>query len=210
MKNKKILIILSLVLLLIIAVLLYFWYQRKLSLPTLSQISSPVTNLFKKQQPTPSEEVKQINFGKEGQIIATATRSVVKKELNKDDLMRLAASFAERFGSYSNQSNHRNIYDSEIYMSERMLAWASSYLAQPTATSSISDAYYGITTKAVTKEVKDFDDSAGLASILVRTRRQEASGTTGNVSRTFSQSIVIKLVKENNSWKVDSATWQNK
>jgi hypothetical protein len=208
MKNKKTLIILSIVLLILIVVLLYFWYQRKLTLPTLSQISSPVTNLFKKQPVV--EEVKRINFGNEEQNIATATRSVVKKEFNKDDLMRLAASFAERFGSYSNQSNHRNIYDTEIFMSKKMLVWASSYLAEPAATSSISDAYYGITTKAIAKEVKDIDDSAGLATVLVHTRRQEASGTTGNVSRAFNQNIVIKLVKENNSWKVDSAVWQNK
>ena len=210
MKNKKTLIILLLVLFIIIAGLFYFWYQRKLTLPNLSQISSPVTNLFKKQQPAVNEGVKQINFGKEGQVIATATPSVVKKELNKDDLMRLAANFAERFGSYSNQSNHRNVYDTEIFMSKKMLAWATSYLAQPTATSSITDAYYGITTKAVAKEVKDFDDNAGLATILIQTRRQEANGTTGNVAGAFNQDIIIKLVKENSSWKIDSAAWQNK
>jgi hypothetical protein len=210
MKNRKTLIILLIVLLILLAILFYFWYQRKLTLPTLSQISSPITNLIKKQQPANNEGIKQINFGNGNETKATATPSAVKTELNKDDLMQLAASFAERFGSYSNQSNHRNVYDSEIFMSKKMLAWANSYLGQPAATSSISEAYYGITTKAVTKEVKDFDDGAGRATILVGTRRQEAGGTTGNIANAFNQDIVVKLVKENKSWKVDSAVWQNK
>ncbi len=208
--NKKTSIILLLVLLVVIAGLFYFWYEHNLALPNLSQTGNPLTNLFKKQQPATNEGIKQINFGKAGQTLAATTPSVVKKELNKDDLMQLAASFAERFGSYSNQSNHRNVFDTEIFMSKKMLAWANSYLAQPAATSSINSAYYGITTKAVAKQVKDYDDSAGLATILVQTRRQEANGTIGNVTNAFNQDIVIKLVKENNSWKIDSAVWQNK
>ena len=42
------------------------------------------------------------------------------KSFNKDDLMRMAASFAERFGSYSNHSNFSNVVDLKVFMSIKM------------------------------------------------------------------------------------------
>lgn len=146
----------------------------------------------------------QNNTEDNSEIIKTPT--IV--ELNKEDLMRMAASFAERFGSYSNQSNFSNISDLKIFMSEKMKKWADDFVAEQRAKTNSTDIYFGLTTKAVGKELKSYDDDVGRATVLVHTRRREASITTGNTSNIYDQSIEIIFVKENGAWKVDNAFWQ--
>ena len=130
--------------------------------------------------------------------------------VSKDDLMRMAGSFTERFGSYSNQSNFSNIVDLKIFMSKRMKKWADTFIANELQKGTVNDIYYGIVTKAVAHEVLELDDYVGEASILVKTRRREATSSTSNVSQVFDQSIIINFVKELGAWKVDSANWQSK
>jgi len=134
----------------------------------------------------------------------------VKKKFGKEEVAGLAASFAERYGSYSNQANFRNITDLKMFMTRKMQIWADSYLSEQRAASSSTNIYYGIITKAVAKEIKEYDEDSGQASILVHTRRQEAIGSTSNISNTFNQDIIIDLLKENDIWKIDNAKWENK
>lgn len=131
-------------------------------------------------------------------------------EFGKDDLMRIARSFAERYGSYSNHSNFDNIVDLKIFMSSRMQLWADNYVAEQRKNEVGGDIYYGITTKAASEEVKEYDEDVGRATVVVKTRRRELVGSTSNISDSFDQNIVIKFVKERNAWKIDNATWENK
>ena len=132
------------------------------------------------------------------------------KAFNKEDLMRLAASFSERIGSYSNHSNFTNIIDLKVFMSEKMQRWADTYVAEQRKKDLTRALYYGITTKAIEKDVKEFDDNVGVASVLVTTRRREYAGATNNLSNTFNQAVLIKFINENGAWKVDAADWQDK
>ncbi|OGF25148.1 hypothetical protein A2303_02260 [Candidatus Falkowbacteria bacterium RIFOXYB2_FULL_47_14] len=140
---------------------------------------------------------------------------VITKEPGDDyagkyDLLRMAASFSERFGSYSNQSNFSNVTDLKIFMSQRMKNWADTFVAGEQKKGIDNSLYYGIVTKAVTQEIMDLDDYTGEASVLVRTIRREAASSTSNVSRSFDQDIIINFTKEMGAWKVDSANWQAK
>lgn len=126
----------------------------------------------------------------------------------QEDLMRMAASFTERFGSYSNQSNFSNIVDLKIFMSQRMKNWADAFIRTQRQKEGSSDIYFGIITRSIAQEVKDIDDYLGTAAILVKTRRREASGSTNNVSNEFDQNIIINFTKERGAWKVDTANWQ--
>jgi len=137
------------------------------------------------------------------------TINVESKSMNKEMLAQVATSFAERFGSYSNQSNYSNINDLKIFMSQKMSDWADNYIKENRAKNQANDIYYGITTKSVSSEVKVFDDDLSKATILIKTRRREALGTTNNVSKTYNQDILITFVKEKGAWKVDSAYWQD-
>jgi hypothetical protein len=205
--NKKIFYIIAIILIIIlIAAIAYLFYAKKLSLTNLhpQQLGNLIMN---KNQP--AKEVKKISFnGNEQQPIEKKIATATPAEMTKDEVARAATSFAERFGTYSNQANYRNITEAKIFMTARMQTWADSYLTQLRAASSTANIYYGITTRAVAKEIKDFDPAGGSAEILVHTRRQEANGSMNNIGKTFSQDITIKLIKSANTWLIDSAVWE--
>jgi hypothetical protein len=143
----------------------------------------------------------------EPEVVDTQSR---ERQITKEDLKRMAASFTERFGSYSNQSNFSNIIDLKIFMSQDMRKWADQYVSQQRQKKLANNIYYGITTKAIAQEVITLDDDSGQAVILVKTRRREAISSTANVSNVFDQNIIINLTLEGGAWKVSSANWQDK
>lgn len=130
-----------------------------------------------------------------------------KVDIGEESLKQMAGSFAERFGSFSNQSNFENISDLKVFMSNKMARWADSYIVEMAAKREQTDIYYGISTTAVEKDVKSYSDSLGKVEILVKTQRREATGATSNFIVKY-ENILIIFLKENDAWKVDSAEWQ--
>jgi len=157
--------------------------------------------------PIGSQEVKRIVFTETKIENRAEITETTKPEFGRREILRLAASFAERFGTYSNQSNFSNILGLKMFMSRRMKSWVDSYIREHRQAQMDNSIYYSITTKAVSRELKEYDDNLNKAVVLVKTRRREAGGSAGNVSDTFSQDILINFIKENNIWKVDSANW---
>ncbi len=130
-----------------------------------------------------------------------------KKE--EEELKRLSSSFAERFGSYSNQSNFENIINLKVYMSKRMQRWADQFVAASLVGNPDNSIYYGLTTKALSVNTNVFDTKKGTAEFIVSTQRREATGSSSNIT-VFYQDILIKYAKEDGAWKVDEAIWQEK
>ena len=208
--NRKligILIITSGLIILVGIVYVIFFYdfspkepERQEEAPEISVVPSIQEESI--QEEIPAQPVKQ-------EITTPKERPITQRAVSQKDLERIAASFAERFGSYSNQSNFRNLTDLKIYMSARMKSWVNNYVKTARVKDSATDIYYGITTKAMTQEVKSFDDDLGEAEILVKTQRREAVGTTANAS-TFYQDILVNFIKEKGMWKVNNAYWYDK
>jgi len=132
-----------------------------------------------------------------------------KAEVGAEDLARMASAFAERFGSFSNQSDYGNIRDLQIFMTSTMKNWADNYINDARSRKTQTTIYYGIVTKAISSEVKNFDSDTGQAEILVKTQRRESAGITGN-SKTFYQDIIIKYAREQNVWLLDGIYWQDR
>ena len=139
--------------------------------------------------------------------VINAGQPAEKKGVTEDELKQIASSFAERFGSYSNQSNYGNIRDLKIFMSGSMEKWAEDYIQKEIAKVKDSKIYYGMTTMAVSGEVNNFDDDVGRAEITISTQRRMATGAISNAV-SLQQDIVIIFIKEQDVWKVSSATWQ--
>jgi len=170
--------------------------------------------------PLSQESDNRVVAPQNGQLIKANDAPVVKTEEKKsevapvkrnteEDARKMAASFAERFGTYSNQSGFSNMTNLQVYMSEKMKAWADEYVTKQ-KNANTSEVYFGITTKAVTQEVKSFDENAGAATILVKTRRREATNSISSVSNVYNQDITINLIKDGSAWKVDSAFWEKR
>jgi hypothetical protein len=160
----------------------------------------------------PIKEVKKIKIVNEKKIIESKEdepkTAVSSPRSAKDDLILMSSSFAERFGSYSNQSDYSNLRNLIIFMSDKMKNWAENFIEKARISKGPTDVYYGITTKAVKEEILKYDEDLEKAEILVNTRRKEAKASSDNYSDTFSQNITISFIKENGVWKVDSANWE--
>lgn len=165
------------------------------------------------QQPTVETPAKMIEPIVEPPIKSVTTVQPIsplkKAEVGSDDLARMASAFAERFGSFSNQSDYGNIRDLQIFMTDAMKNWAENYINDARIKKTQTTIYYGIVTKAISNEVKQFDADTGKAEILIKTQRRESAGITSN-STTFYQDIIIKYVREQNVWRVDGIYWQNR
>jgi len=129
-----------------------------------------------------------------------------KTEQDAEAVKKIAMAFAERFGSFSNQSNYSNIEDLQIFMTKSMGDWAEGYLSELKKEKNNNGEYYGIITKAISAEVENFDKTKGEAEIVVMTRRQETKGN--NVGTYYNQELTLKMAKDGSVWKADSASWQ--
>ncbi|MDP2708489.1 MAG: hypothetical protein Q8O93_00335 [bacterium] len=130
-------------------------------------------------------------------------------EVGRNELVKMSSAFAERFGSYSNQSDYGNIRDLRIFMTAKLKTWADNYINDARSRQGDSAIYYGIITKAISGEAKQFDPDTGQAEILIKTQRRESIGVSGN-NATFYQDIIIKYEKENGAWLLDGIYWQAK
>ncbi|MFA6551096.1 MAG: hypothetical protein WCV41_00995 [Patescibacteria group bacterium] len=193
MSAKKLTAILIIIFALIVLIgLIYFMFLapvKETQAPVTQQATTTVTAQI------PVTEVK-----------TTTPKIIRREEVNEEDLKRLAASFVERYGSYSNQSGYANIRDLEIFMSGGMKIWATNYLEQIRNQNAATDIYYGITTKAVITETKQFNETGGQAEFLVKTQRKESIGVGAN-ARAFQQDASISMIKEGGAWKVDRVKW---
>lgn len=135
-------------------------------------------------------------------------KPATKEEMDQEAIMRLAASFAERFGSYSNHANFQNMEDLKLFMTDRMQAWSDNFVKTNLSKQSGQAEYYGITSQAVTKKMLAYDEGKGTAKVLVQTQRRETAGQAEPVS--FGQGIEIDLVKSGGTWLVDQAYWQKR
>lgn len=128
-------------------------------------------------------------------------------QLDANDASKLATSFVERLGSFSNQSSYGNVTDLKIFMTSDMRDWADNYVAELKA-QSYSGEYYGITTKVLTTNVLSYDKKAGTAKIEVMTERQE--GRADSLGEPYRQKITVELIEKNGEWLVDTAYWEKK
>ncbi|MFH1662112.1 MAG: hypothetical protein ABIA02_03380 [Candidatus Falkowbacteria bacterium] len=187
--RKKIGILIIAVGLIFLAVIIYFMFfvggSEEVIVPEVNEQDDKVIEI--KDQPKVVFEAKEFS----------------KEEVEQIDLRRISINFAERFGSYSNQSDFGNIRDSKVFMSEKMKKWADDFISSSREQKGDSTIYNGMVTKAISQEVKSFTDNSG--EILVSAQRKEIKDSGENI---FYQDILIKFIQEEGEWKVDDAKWQ--
>lgn len=202
-KKIKILIVFFGCVLLIMLIVFLLMYSKNKNVPgnQLTNNSNPVVNQGNKIPVNNDQTDIDVKTGK-------TSDAVVVKKTAVDDVAKIAASFVERFGTYSNQSDFSNMVDLHLFMTEKMRIWSDGYVADMKKTN--HDVYYGITTKAVTQEIRSPKDDLSKATVMVKTRRREATTSIGNVSKIFNQDATVELVKVGDEWKIDSIFWEEK
>lgn len=136
---------------------------------------------------------------------AVTNLNVAVPSTEEQDLQRIASSFAERYGSFSNQSDYTNFESLYAFMTASFVAQTKNTVQQDRAKAHDNTVYYGITTKRVSVQTLAYDTDAGTARLSVQTLRHESVGST--TSRTYPESMTITMQKENGVWKVSAAEW---
>jgi len=204
--NRKIvgIIIIIIGLILLIGFIYFMFFYNSQELPKNAEEASNNANL-----PETTETITLPE--KNGAIVnisQPAAATTTPEEKLKEDLKRQSSSFAERFGSFSNQSNYGNLEDLKIFMSAKMQAWSENYISREREINIDSSIYFGVITKSISSEIKKFDENSGTAEILVSTKKSETKGRE-NIANYY-QNIILKFIKEKEVWKVDEANWQEK
>lgn len=207
--KKRIWLILILLLILIIAALIYLFLNYYKPAPAEQQpnINPNVNN----ETPAPvNSQFNPASFNNPDPAVVADIQGLNGN--NEEPPVEEAASviaeaFAERFGSYSNQSDYANLDDLAVFMTPNISGWIIKYKDQLRKENPDFNYYYAMETKAISKQVNSLDEEAGKAEITVKTQRQEFKNSIEN-PRIFYQDILIKLVKIDNEWKVDGAYWQ--
>ena len=189
-KRILLLILILLVFLLLIAFLIWFFFA-----PSSGTVDVP--------QPATTEE-------EEPQVIPSRpTISEQEKETeretrnNSSDVVSLSKSFVTRYGSYSNEADFANLEDVLPLMSESFSAQTKTFIETAVA----PEEYYGVTTSVITVKIDNEDEERGTVQATITTQREEATESPQNTSVRY-QEIVLTFIREEDSWKVDSATWQ--
>lgn len=206
MDRKKIGILIIVVGLIIIGLIVYFTFLRKSPIETpIDIIPTDITG----QLPSSPEMGTTTPSDKPRNYQQYDISTEAPHKVNGDDLGKISMSFAARFGSFSNQSNYGNFTDLKILMTENMKTWADSYVTDLKKQAQNNNAYYGITTQALTYEVKKFDDASGQAEIVVGTQRRESTEKI-NGGEPYVQNLTLTLEKVNGEWLFDKAYWEKK
>lgn len=205
--NRKSLGILIIVLgILILALVIYlFIFNKEKPAPEINEeVERPII------QPLPENEDVEpdpsITPGDKPREGVYDISSEPEHKTNETDLINVAKAFAERFGSYSNYSNYSNFSDLQIFMTSKMRDWAENYVADLRKSSQAADEYFGVTTKAISGKILNYQEGSE-AMVLVTVQRRE-SGSDVNAGQSYIQDIEITVNNINGSWLVDSAYWQ--
>jgi hypothetical protein len=205
-RRNKIIIAVVVALLILLALLFYFLIPRPGADP--EAVNDTIVNQPLSGGLLNSTSGANINRGT-AQPIVNENSAVPQPPPPPDDrsnLRRVASFFAERFGSFSNQSDYENIDELKVLMTARMRTWADSYVTAQREAKQGSAVYFGVTTRAISTDVTEFDE-AGPATVKVSTQRSQESGETFK-TKVYYQDMVIDFVKEGEIWKIDSAIWQ--
>lgn len=202
-RASKILILLA-VFLIIIVLLIWLFFLRGGE-----REEQPPTQ----QQPTVVEErnneqqVKSFNASRAVVDVSNGVAMGEQQAVTVNNLTKTAAVFAEKFGSYSNQeAGYDNIRDLRIFMTDAMKVWSERFIVESGAKTA-DDIYYGVTTKALSSKMINFNEDEARAEIMIKTQRREAIGDSSNFQVNY-QDIKIIMKKVGDIWKVDGAYWQ--
>lgn len=183
-RRKKQALLIGLLILAIILAILLFWRRAP-------QAPAPATVVVNQQEttitptPTPSS--------REQQEVRNGTAS----------LQALAKTFAERYGSFSSESDFANIRDVLPLMTDAYRAESERFIA----TAETPEELYTVTTRVITVTVDEASEANGYAKLTLNTQREESHGDVQNISVRY-QPLVLEFVFSSGAWKVSSATWQ--
>lgn len=191
MSRKNKIIIAATIIITILAIFLIVWSLGQKEPPANQNTNQPTVN---KPLPLPLT-----NTNGNVNLPQNPTESKVQSSL-----LATALTFAEKYGSFSNQAGFENLQDLKVMMTPKMVQWTDNYIAT-NVKSQDGATYLGYSTKALSANINyQINDQA---EVKVLTQRSESRGSEPK-PRVFYQNLVLQFINVNGAWQVDNATWQ--
>jgi len=141
------------------------------------------------------------------QVNAVKLPPPTQKELDAQSGIRIAKTFVERFGTYSNTNGYFDFESVSKICTDTMVSWLkTSYLAQLKKDYPANGFSVVMATQAPAGSLVSQSD--GAMTVRVSATRQETKGD--KISEPFLQDIIVELKKIDAGWFVDAAFWQKK
>jgi hypothetical protein len=182
-KKHKIEMILAAGVVIVLLLVLLFLWRKDVPIDTSPEVS---------QRPLPS---------------TTAMPSVDPQDIPSAQAVSaetVARVFAERFGSYSSESDFANI-DDVLLLATPQLQQSLRTLAEQSRSRLQDGMYYGTSTRVLSVVITEQTETATTLSCM--TQRISSVDNPGNSTTTY-QTLVLTLLKIGEEWKVDGYTWK--
>jgi hypothetical protein len=162
--------------------------------------NTPSTNTTSTEQVNPSTPIIS-----KSSPTTEPTEKLSNADVSRNNATQLAIAFAERYGTSSSQADFSNLTDAEVFMTDSFIATTNKFIATE-RNKTANGVYQSIITKAAVVNFTTFNETAGTAEGLVKTKRLKTE-TDGKTS-SYDQNLAISLKKVGDEWKVDSASWK--
>lgn len=175
-----------------------------------------INNARKKKNETPASPTSTLNDTSSFEVIDASnfdinkinppvntsqvpTKRYTEAEATQHSVVQLAKIFTERYGSYSTDNNSQNIIEvQELATSE---LWEK---IKPATGIKTAGGFKGVSTAAISTELSKWSENEAIVKVKT-IRIQEVNRETS----TTQQVANVSLVKQGNTWLVNSFAWEN-
>ncbi|MBU1131247.1 hypothetical protein KJ840_03890 [Patescibacteria group bacterium] len=112
-----------------------------------------------------------------------------------------ARNFAERYASFSTDSNFANLEEVKLFSTAAMINQLDQIISQGQQTAG----FYGVTSKVLNVNIEELTEESGAGRALVSLQRQETQ--TDGQTKVFYQNLELYLIKSEDNWLVDRSEW---
>lgn len=192
---KKIIIIALLVIVLLAGAAIYYFYFV------------PAKNNNANAANLNENENTNLNLNTLNTNASTNANQNVNSNVKSDEIIisENCLTFAERYGSYSNNNNFQNFVDLKSWMTPSFQKETDELVASEQAKAK-NAAYFAIYTKVISKNISGLTSQK--ANCQVVAQRAERNETSQSAS--YFQNLLLQFNKDGEVWLVNQATWQEK
>ena len=117
-----------------------------------------------------------------------------------------AKNFAERYGTWSNQSSDDYLTGLRLITTSKMFTWLESQDKSKAAARGDYKQYEATITQVLNVDASKVDEAKGVATVIADIKYTEEK--QGAESKISNRKMKIDLIRSGKSWKVDAAVWQ--
>ena len=197
--RTRLFIIISIAVLFVLGVSIFLVIRSK-TLPTNNSTSTTTSG---------DNTVESSNFNYSPTIETAAPGGVVPQgttikpetslEIEQNFVKQLAKIFVERYNSYSTDGNFQNIVEVKDLVTPDLWQMISGKIIK----TSSSGSFVGVTTKVITTELKNWDNSSAVVYLVTNIKEEKNGEITGR-----QQAVTIELVKSGDNWLVNKFQWE--